>query len=223
MSLGTRICATNWTMCGRYGRRDIIGSILISLFANSVNAVRRYLNDNSFMRLIFNQPFDMLLHQSEDTMYHTLLWIYWNISCCLNWWFQKSIYYSVWKSDMLKHAGQVSSAQYIHTYIYIYKYIYIYIYRSLQLHLHSWLNTWLHWIGQRQLQYIYVIMATDIYVWRYGASYIRDFTVYTQCIYMYIYLYISSYDDDMRRNISTHFVLYDDHKEQCETESNVSN
>ena len=136
----------------------------------SVNAVSRYLNDNSFMRLIFNQPFDMLLHQSEDTMYHTLLWIYWNISCCLNWWLQKSIYYSVWKSDMLKHAGQVPSAQYIYIYM-----IYIYIYATL-----IFISTW-----QQNFQHIY--------------------------------------DDDMRRNISTHFVLYDDHQEQCETESNVSN
>ena len=40
----------------------------------------------------------------------------------------------------------------------------------LQLHLHSHLNTWLQWIGQRQLQ-------DDIQVLVFGAFYIRGLTV----------------------------------------------
>ena len=45
----------------------------------------------------------------------------------------------------------------------------------LQLHLHSQLNTWLQWIGQRQLQ----DETRNTYVWRWlGASYIRELTVY---------------------------------------------
>ena len=43
----------------------------------------------------------------------------------------------------------------------------------LQLHLHFWLNTWLQWIGQRKLQ----DQTRDIWILRFGASYIRDFTV----------------------------------------------
>ena len=43
----------------------------------------------------------------------------------------------------------------------------------LQLHLHSRLNTWLHWIGQRQLQ----DETRNIEVWGFGAAYIRYFTV----------------------------------------------
>ena len=43
----------------------------------------------------------------------------------------------------------------------------------LQLHLHSQLNTWLQWIGQRQLQG----GARITLVLEFGASYIRDFTV----------------------------------------------
>ena len=43
----------------------------------------------------------------------------------------------------------------------------------LQLHLHSRLNTWLHWIGQRQLQ----DEARNIPVCWFGESYIRYFTV----------------------------------------------
>ena len=45
----------------------------------------------------------------------------------------------------------------------------------LQLHLHSRLNTWLHWIGQRQLQ----DETRNIQVWGLCASYIWDFTVIT--------------------------------------------
>ena len=44
---------------------------------------------------------------------------------------------------------------------------------ELQLHLHSQLNTWLQWIGPRQLQ----DETRNIYVWRLGAPYIRDLTV----------------------------------------------
>ena len=44
----------------------------------------------------------------------------------------------------------------------------------LQLHFHFWLNTWLQWIGQRQLQDERRIIQV---VW-FGAAYIRDFTVY---------------------------------------------
>ena len=43
----------------------------------------------------------------------------------------------------------------------------------LQLHLHSQLNTWLQWIGQRQLQ----DETRNIYVLGLGASYIRELTV----------------------------------------------
>ena len=43
----------------------------------------------------------------------------------------------------------------------------------LQLHLHSQLNTWLQWIGQRQLQ----DKTRNIYVSGLGASYIRELTV----------------------------------------------
>ena len=44
----------------------------------------------------------------------------------------------------------------------------------LQLHLHYLLNTWLPWIGQRQLQ----DEMRNIQVLGFGASYIRDFTIY---------------------------------------------
>ena len=44
----------------------------------------------------------------------------------------------------------------------------------LQLHLHFRLNTWLQWIGQRQLQR----ETTNIEVLRIAAPYIRDLTVY---------------------------------------------
>ena len=44
---------------------------------------------------------------------------------------------------------------------------------SLQLYLRSQLNTWLQWIGQRQLQ----DETRDIYVLWLGAPYIRDLTV----------------------------------------------
>ena len=50
----------------------------------------------------------------------------------------------------------------------------------LQLHLHSRLNIWLDWIGQRQLQG----ETRNIYVWRFCASYIRDFTVLTNLTWM---------------------------------------
>ena len=40
--------------------------------------------------------------------------------------------------------------------------------------LHSQLNTWLHWIGQRHLQ----DETRNVYVWGFGAPYIRDFTVF---------------------------------------------
>ena len=43
----------------------------------------------------------------------------------------------------------------------------------LQLHLHSQFNTWLQWIGQRQLQ----DETRNIYVLGLGASYIRELTV----------------------------------------------
>ena len=45
----------------------------------------------------------------------------------------------------------------------------------LQLHLHSWLNTWLHWIGQRQLQ----DQTRNIKILGFGAFYIRGLTVFT--------------------------------------------
>ena len=49
---------------------------------------------------------------------------------------------------------------------------------SPELHLHSQLNTWLQWIGQRQLQ----DETRSIYVWGLGASYIiRDLTVLWIC------------------------------------------
>ena len=44
----------------------------------------------------------------------------------------------------------------------------------LQLHLHSQLNTWLQWIGQKQLQ----DKTRNIYVLGLGASYIRELTVF---------------------------------------------
>ena len=44
---------------------------------------------------------------------------------------------------------------------------------QLQLRLHSRLNTWLHWIGQRELQ----DDVRNIQVWWFGAPYIRDITV----------------------------------------------
>ena len=44
----------------------------------------------------------------------------------------------------------------------------------LQLHLHSRPNTWLKWIGQRQLQ----DKVRNIYVFGFGAPYIRGLTVY---------------------------------------------
>ena len=43
----------------------------------------------------------------------------------------------------------------------------------LQLDLHSQLNTWLQWIGQRQLH----DETINIYVWGLGATYIRELTV----------------------------------------------
>ena len=43
----------------------------------------------------------------------------------------------------------------------------------LQLHLHSRLNTWLQWIGQRQLH----DDKTNIAVLEFGATYIRDSNV----------------------------------------------
>ena len=43
----------------------------------------------------------------------------------------------------------------------------------LQLHLHSQFNTWLQWIGQRELQ----DETRTIYVLGLGASYIRELTV----------------------------------------------
>ena len=43
----------------------------------------------------------------------------------------------------------------------------------LQLHLHSPLNTWLQYVAQRQLQ----AESRSIWVFRFSASYIRDFTV----------------------------------------------
>ena len=46
----------------------------------------------------------------------------------------------------------------------------------LQLHLYSRLNTWLQWIGQRQLQG----EIRNIYVLGSGATYIRDLTVILQ-------------------------------------------
>ena len=44
----------------------------------------------------------------------------------------------------------------------------------LQLHLHSLLNTWLHWIGQRQLQ----DEMRNIEVWGFGATCIGGLTVH---------------------------------------------
>ena len=44
----------------------------------------------------------------------------------------------------------------------------------LQLHLHFWPNTWLQWIGQRQLQG----EMRNIYILGFCASYIRYLTVY---------------------------------------------
>ena len=41
-----------------------------------------------------------------------------------------------------------------------------------QLHLHSQLNTWLQWIGQRQLQ----DETTNSYILELGAPYIRELT-----------------------------------------------
>ena len=46
----------------------------------------------------------------------------------------------------------------------------------LQLHLHSRLNTWLQWIGQRQLQ----DETRNIQSLWFGASYIRDLMVFTK-------------------------------------------
>ena len=43
----------------------------------------------------------------------------------------------------------------------------------LQLHFHSRYNTWLQWIGQRQLQ----DQARDIYILWFGVSYITGLTV----------------------------------------------
>ena len=43
----------------------------------------------------------------------------------------------------------------------------------VHLHLHSQLNTWLQWIGQRQLQH----EKRNINIWGLGASYIRELTV----------------------------------------------
>ena len=43
----------------------------------------------------------------------------------------------------------------------------------LQLHLHSRLHTWLHWIGQRQLQ----DEMRNIWVLGFGAAYIRGLKV----------------------------------------------
>ena len=44
----------------------------------------------------------------------------------------------------------------------------------LQLHLSYLLNTWIQWIGQRQLH----DQMRNISVLEFGAAYIRDFTVY---------------------------------------------
>ena len=44
----------------------------------------------------------------------------------------------------------------------------------LQKHLHSWLNIWLQWIGQRQLQY----ETRNILVMVFSAIYIRGVTVF---------------------------------------------
>ena len=52
----------------------------------------------------------------------------------------------------------------------------------LQLHLHSRFNTWLQSIGQRQLQH----ETRNIKVLVFGASYVRDFTIY---IYNTIHIY----------------------------------
>ena len=46
----------------------------------------------------------------------------------------------------------------------------------LQLHLHSPLNTWLQYIAQRQLQ----AETRNIRVFGFGATYIRDLTVYSE-------------------------------------------
>ena len=43
----------------------------------------------------------------------------------------------------------------------------------LQLHLRSRLNTWLHWIEQRQLQ----DETRNIQIWGFGVPHIRDFMV----------------------------------------------
>ena len=44
----------------------------------------------------------------------------------------------------------------------------------LQLHLHSRVNTWLQWIGHRQLQ----DETRNIKVLEFGAPYVSDFTAY---------------------------------------------
>ena len=59
----------------------------------------------------------------------------------------------------------------------------------LQLHLHSQLNTWLQWIGQRQLQ----DETRSIYVLGLGASYIRELTVIAEnyrCNYLCMTWYV---------------------------------
>ena len=48
---------------------------------------------------------------------------------------------------------------------------------QLQLHLHSRLNTWLQWIGQRQLE----DEMRNIEVLEVGVTYIRGLTVYAIC------------------------------------------
>ena len=82
----------------------------------------------------------------------------------------------------------------------------------LQLHLHSRLNIWLQWIRQRQLQ----DEKRSIYVLWFGASYIRDFMVFTSyhlssgsarsiVLYPLAYccsIFFSYYDDDIKGNIS---------------------
>ena len=54
----------------------------------------------------------------------------------------------------------------------------------LQLHLHSRLNTWLHCIGQRQLQ----DETRNIWAWEFGATYIRYFTVLVSALDTWFWL-----------------------------------
>ena len=56
----------------------------------------------------------------------------------------------------------------------------------LQLHLHSQLNTWLQWIGQRQLQ----DETRNIHVLGLGASYIRELTVLHGCFIVMRQMYM---------------------------------